>query len=499
MKKVLLAFILLISGSSFVSALTLSEMFGEGMVLQQGSLTRIFGSAQPQEQVSVQLSGMKAVSCKADEKGNWLVEVITPEAGGPYTLQINGEHGVQLNVSEVYVGDVWLAGGQSNMYFQMRDVQNAKEHIAKANNPMIRMARIPLPDGLKPSTESVTWTAATGKSLEWQTAVGFFFAKEIYNRLNYPIGIISCNRGSTSAETWVPREDLMKSPVLAARVADYEQRIAHYKEGEYESKYSIFKEQRDVYNNALRKGDKSVKRPNEPLGKAHPSWPAAMYEMMLSRTVPFSIKGVIWYQGENNATRYEEYEESLITLIASWRKMFMDKSLPFYFVQLSNYNTPNPWAELREVQSKVADKVANTGMAVSIDCGLKNDIHPTNKEPVGKRLAAIALANTYKKNIPCKGPEVKKIIIRGESVELEWTFADGGLQCQGNEIRGFTICGQDSIYYPAKAVMAGEKIVLCSEKVSNPIAISYGWASWTDANLSNGAGFPASPFRLSLK
>lgn len=499
MKRIILAFILLITGSSLISALTLSEMFGEGMVLQQGNQTRIFGTAQPHEPVSVRLSEMKAVYCKADDQGNWLVEVTTPEAGGPYTLQIKGAKGGQVKLSEVYVGDVWLAGGQSNMYFQMRNVQNAKEHIARANNPMIRMARIPLPDGLQPSSESVTWTAATGKSLEWQTAVGYFFAKEIYDTLNYPIGIISCNRGSTSAETWVPREDLMRSPVLAARVTDYEQRIAHYKEGDYELKYSLFKKQREAYNNALSKGDKSVKRPNEPLGKAHPSWPSAMYEMMLSRTVPFSVKGVIWYQGESNATRYYEYEESLTAVITSWRKLFRDKGLPFYFVQLSNYGTSQPWAELREVQSKVADKIANTGMAVSIDCGAENDIHPTNKEPVGKRLAAIALAKTYKRNIQHRGPEVKKISIKGESVEIDWKFTDGGLKHKENEIKGFTICGQDSVYYTARAVLTGNKITLSSEKVSNPIAIRYGWASWTDANLSNGAGFPVSPFRLSLK
>lgn len=482
------------------NAISLSEMFGEGMVLQYGKDTRIYGSGEPGELVTVGMPEIKSVSCITGKDGQWSVALKMPKPGGPYTLTVSGNKSNVITLNDVYVGDVWLAGGQSNMYFQMRNLQNWDQYTSTANKYQVRIARIPLPDYFNPSKKNdVKWEAATGKALEWNTAVGYLFAMELYRELKYPVGIISCNKGSTSAESWTPREELLKSPVLAARVKDYDQKMLGYKPGEYEAKLKNYFVKREEYNKAVSVGANNINKPSEPFGPAHPSWPGGLYQSMLERVIPMSLKGVIWYQGEANSTRPSEYEELMTILIQSWRDSFRNPKLPFYFVQLSNYDTPHPWPELREAQTKLSHKVPYTGMVVSIDCGLKNNIHPTDKEPVGKRLAAMALAKTYGRKIPHLSPEVKRVKLTDEGVEICFANADQGLTFKGKELKGFTICGSDSVFYPVKAIIKKNKVIVRPEKAEKPVSVRYGWASWTDANLTNRAGFPAIPFRCAIR
>lgn len=486
------------ASTNFVSTLSLPDVFGEGMVLQQKGVNNIWGTAQPASTVQVEIQGKKATT-KVATDGSWMTFVKGLRAGGPYVLKVqSGTDSISL--SEVYVGEVWLATGQSNMERKLSMSENGEAATQAAQNSNIHFLMVPQVyyKGHKASGE-MKWQTATAPQVANMSAIGYYFACELQKELNVPIGIICCYRGGTPAEAWVKEETLSRDSKLAPILENYRE-VAIADDALYEEKMAAYKSLYTIYNDSVALGYKNATRPFEPVGPKHHKRPCGLYHNMLQRIIPFTAKGVIWYQGEGNAERSEQYQTLFPALIEQWRTDFQQPNLPFYFVQLANFDHPywqeKPnWAELRDSQLHTWKSVKNTAMVVSIDKGEKNDVHPIYKRPIGERLAACALRLQYKNNIPHSGPIYRSMKTKGNKAEICFDFVYSGLVSKEADLRGFTICGSDRNFIPAKAEISGNKVIVWADEVTRPIAVRYGWSNWTEANLFNKDNFPASPFR----
>jgi sialate O-acetylesterase len=483
---------------SYGKTLTVNELFNNGVVLQQKSKTLVWGKSEPGSNVTVLIQG-KSFVAKTNEKGDWKNELNSLQPGGPFKMTIKSGN-ESLVIREVYVGEVWIAGGQSNMVFRLKNDEKGKEEIANAKNTNIRFVMVPVITYPGEKTDGdLNWRTATTENVASMSAIAYYFAKELQQKLNVPIGIICCYKGATSAEVWMSRETLLSHPDHAPIVKAYDDYMNKLGQDKYEILYAQYQKAVRAYRESLKADFKKVVRPTEPMGPKNFKRPCGLYETMFKRIIPYTSRGVIWYQGSANATRAEQYRTLFPALINEWRADLQNNNLPFLFVQLASYDNPafkgQPFlAELREAQLLTWQKVKDTGMAVTIDVGEKNIAHFPHKEPVGKRLAAIAFNQVYGLNVPYSGPIFKEVTFNGNKAVLSFNFIYGGLTSE-RELKGFTICGTDRKFVPAKAEIIGERIEVSSPEVPHPVAVRYGWANWTDANLRNIEGFPASPFR----
>lgn len=478
--------------------LSVAEVFGEGMVLQQKDANNIWGTGQPSATVQIAIQG-KSASTKVAADGSWMVSVRNLKAGGPYTLKIHSDKD-SLLVSEVYVGEVWLATGQSNMERKLSMSEKGEAAVRTARNTHIRFLMVPQVyyKGHK-VTSKMQWQTATTPQVANMSAIGYYFACELQKELGVPVGIICCYRGGTPAEAWVKEETLAEDSKLAPIWENYRE-VAIADDTLYEEKMSKYKSLYKIYNDSVALGYKNAIRPFEPVGPKHHKRPCGLYHNMLQTIIPYTAKGVIWYQGEGNAERGEQYKTLFPALIKQWRADFHRPNLPFYFVQLSNFDHPywqqNPhWAELRDAQLFTWKSVKNTAMVVSIDKGEENDVHPIYKRPIGERLAACALHLQYGKSTPYSGPVYRSMKVKGSKVEISFDFCYSGLSTKGDSPKGFSVCGSDHCFMPAKARISGNKVIIWADEVTTPVAVRYGWSNWTDANLFNKDGLPATPFR----
>ena len=485
----------------FVNAqqLKLADIFNEGAVLQRNAKVTIWGTSTPATTVSVSIQGKKSET-KSEKSGNWSVEIYGLKEGGPYTLSANcGSENIALK--EIYVGEVWIAGGQSNMGFMLQNAVNGKEEAAAANNRNIRFLMVPYKpyEGYKAKGDMNWHTATAENNVAEMSAVGYYFAKNLQKKLNVPVGIICCYKGGSGAETWMTREWIMKSEETSPIIETYEKYMSDLGKDKYLEIFSNYEKETRQYRDSVKAGVKNKVAPKEPMGDRHFNRPCGLYENMLSRCIPYSVKGAIWYQGEHNSGRAAQYRTLFPALIAEWRNDFKNPDMPLLFVQLANYgkadaNNRPIWPEQREAQLLTWQKVTNTGMAVTIDIGEKDNIHPPRKEPVGNRLAAIAFNNVYNIKTPYAGPVYKKVEWKGNHAILSFDFVYDGLKADG-ELKGFSICGADKTFIPAKAEINGNQIIVYAEGISHPVAVRYGWSNWSDGNLFNSANLPATTFR----
>lgn len=486
--------------SFFLSAqkLTLNELFNEGVVLQQKSKVLVYGNATPFEEVKINIQN-KSFSSEVTSDGKWTVTLNNLQAGGPYLMTtICGNDTVKLN--EVYVGEVWIAGGQSNMGWTLEKSVGGKEEIASANNKNIRFVMVPVITYRGQKTNGdMLWRTATTENISQMSGVAYFFAKELQKKLNVPVGIICCYKGGTAAEVWMNRETLMENSNFVPIVTDYENYVKSLGIEKYNELYVQFQHDYLLYKDSLKSGFENVVRPVEPMGDKNYKRPYVLYDYMLKRILPFTSKGIIWYQGEANAQRAEQYQTLFPALINEWRKDFKNPNIPFLFVQLANYDHPaygnRPlWAELREAQLLTWQHTKNTAMVVTMDVGEKNTIHPTDKKPVGERLAACAFNKVYGMKNPYSGPIFENVKFEKNEAVISFDFVYSGLTANG-DLKGFTICGKDEKFFPAKAEIKNNKVIVSSNLVNKPVAVRYSWSNWSEGNLKNKEGFPASPFR----
>lgn len=457
--------------------LTVAGIFGDGMVLQQQTAAPIWGQAKPNATVNIEPSWENEVTvATANAAGKWQTTINTPKAGGPFSLTVESG-ATRKEFKDILSGEVWICSGQSNMQWKMRGFgpDHWKEDIAKANHPQIRFCQVPQALALKPQSDTQTsWSTCTPQTVRSFSAVAYFFGDKLHQELDVPIGLISTSWGGSSAEAWV-NPNVLKSefPEFATQMQKYDKLIDQY--------------------GVLHPNDK-----NKPK-VLNQRMPAVLYNRMIRPLVPFSCRGVIWYQGESNVERPVQYRKLFPTLIRSWREEWDQGEFPFYFVQIAPFqyrNKPFPAAMLREAQLQTL-AVPNTGMAVTMDIGDATNIHPKQKKPVGERLALLALANDYgKTGLVYSGPQFEGQAIEANQIRLRFKHVGGGLASRdGQPLSHFTVAGNDQVFYPADAKIDGETILVGSADVTNPVAVRFGWGNDDQPNLMNEAGLPSSSFR----
>ena len=472
MKKLLgfsifLVFVLIASLTA-EAKVTLPAIFSDNMVLQQNTQVNVWGKAAPGEKVTVKASWLdKAVTAKAAANGKWTVKLKTPKAITNQSVTVSGEN--EITINNILIGEVWLCTGQSNMEFPVSrhpDVKwntgmlNEAEELKDADYPEIRLFHVKhqlAHEGELDDCEG-EWLVCNPKNLYDFSAVGFVFGRKLYKELKMPVGLIQSTWGGTHAESWTKLDVMKKNPLYA-----------------------------DVLKDFALEGVKQQKN--------YCKVPATLWNGMIHPILGYTIKGNIWYQGESNSIRADKYQQVFTNMINSWRKEWKQPDMPFYFVQIApHYGQP---ATIREAQLRTWQSgLKNVGMAVITDAGDSLDIHPRNKTVTGERLAAWALAKQYGKDVTYSGPLFKTMKVEGNKAVLSFDYADDGLMTPDNEpVKGFIVAGEDRRFYPATALIRGDKLEVSAPQVSVPVAVRYAYCNFFRVNLYNKAGFPATPFR----
>jgi sialate O-acetylesterase len=474
----------------------LPTVIGDNMVLQRNGDVPIWGWADPGERVTVDVSWSEANwTVKADTSGRWKLNVTAPPVGKPGRMTLKGKNAVTLQ--NILAGEVWVCSGQSNMQWTLSNSSYAKREIAAADYPRIRLFSVERKVADAPQDDCTgSWVQCSPETIGGFSAVAYFFGRELHRKLDIPIGLIHTSWGGTPAEAWTSGPMMKTDPDFAPILERWEKAVKNYPQAmaEYNKKLEQWKK-------ARAEGKKPGRAPRSPFGPGNPHSPSGLYNAMIAPLIPYAIQGAIWYQGESNASRAYQYRDLFPAMIRSWRQNWGRGDLPFLFVQLANFLEIKPepadsaWAELREAQAMTLG-LPNTGMAVIIDIGEANDIHPRNKQDVGKRLALWALAKSYGQNVVYSGPLYKSMRRDGNKIALEFDHVGGRLVAQHDDpLTGFAIAGADRRFVWADARIEGQTVVVSSEQVREPVAVRYAWADNPVCNLYNEAGLPASPFR----
>jgi len=466
MKRILLFIISVLILIQLKAELTMPAIFSDNMVLQRETDVAIWGKASPNEKISVTGSWSKEnVRTVTDSIGNWRIKIKTPHAGGPYKLIISEKNKIIFN--NVLIGEVWLCSGQSNMEFRIKGSMSqpnlgSTETILKANNSNIRFFTVKRAASAQPQSDCKgSWMESNPSTVSEFSAIAYYFGSLINESLHIPVGLISSSYGGSIAECWMSRDILqmypnVKLPALGEQI-------------------------------------------NNPSGTA-----SVLYNSMLHPVIGYGIRGVIWYQGESNRNRPDEYAKLFPAMVEEWRKEWEIGEFPFYYAQIA----PNGYlfkgqkgvtsARMREIQLDCMKTIPNCGKAVLMDVGERDCIHPANKKVVGERLAYWALANQYGFNtIEFRSPEFKKMDVKDNIINISFSYAPNGLTSFGKEITGFELAGNDGVFYPAiaKLNLPNAQIACSSLSVLNPVYVRYAFQDWIIGSLFSTSGLPLSSFR----
>jgi sialate O-acetylesterase len=480
----------------------LPNLFSDHAVLQRDRPVRIWGSASTQEKVTVRFHG-QAVITQTDPGGNWEAWLNPEPAGGPYTLTVSGDStSAPIERKDILVGDVWLASGQSNMEFPLAGftgtppapLKDGAKEIAAANHPRIRLLLQKKATSTVPLSEaSDTWTECTPDTATHFSAVAYFFGREISARENIPIGLIDTTWGGTPAHSWISTEALASANLTSvfedAGAIAQDQGRADQIHANYAREDAALQAQ----------GKPAATHPRLP-GDHGGAWvPATLFNAMIAPYTRFTIKGVLWYQGEtdSDAKRAPYYFRVFSTLISDWRRQWGEGDFPFFFVQISSFHSTAPgWPVVRDAQRRTL-ALRNTGMAVTLDVGTPDNVHPPDKQTVGDRLALAARATVYGENIEYSSPEFLQATTEPNGMRVWFTHA-GGLTTSDHEVGGFELAGDDHIFTPATAKIekVGESntVLVSAPKIAFPRFVRYDWSGVVTTFLYNRAGLPAGTF-----
>ena len=486
----------------------LPALISDHMVLQQETPASVWGWAAPSESITVRF-GEHSAKTQADPSGKWKVRLTELKAGEKGDLVITGEN--EVTIKDVLVGEVWVASGQSNMEWT---VANSKDFAAEkqaANFPEIRMFTVKRAASLTPQEDCIgQWVVCAPDNVGPFSAVAYFFAREIHQKLKVPVGVVHTSWGGTPAEYWTPSAVLEREPAFKTYFERREREVANYPQAK--ATYDAAKVRWDeAAAKAKVDGTPVPPAPRAPRGNDAVGAPGCLWNGMVEPILPYTIQGAIWYQGEANASSEEEalrYRRLFPTMILSWRQAWAQGGLegddspdfPFLFVQLANfrarYDRPvdSLWAVLRESQMQTLE-LPRTGMAVAIDVGEADNIHPKNKQEVGRRLGLAALAQVYYIDMEYSGPLFSGAQEEDGKMRLSFRNSDGLKAADGGPIKGFAVAGEDRVFHWADVEIDGDHVLVSSPKISKPVAVRYGWQDNPEVNLVNSAGLPASPFR----
>ncbi|MBB6732200.1 sialate O-acetylesterase [Cohnella zeiphila] len=517
------------------ASFALAPLFTDGMVLQRQKPVTIWGNGPEGARVTVEIHGQSASAVVSG--GRWSVLLEPLPEGGPYELTAKCRDGsdarrnADLRFADVLVGEVWLAGGQSNMVQPLLVAQGGVETAALlANRPGIRfftVPRRPFPDARVPGWDFIgtfsvdaNWLVCDPETALRFSAIGAHFAELLRLALDgVPVGIVSCNWGGTPAEAWMGERHLAGDPLLKPLLDEYRERIAGLDLEVYEREHDRYI--RDMFRLIEERGDieRRVKElglqgyrdwiadhpliwPDQPFGPKHPERPCGLYHTMLETVAPYAIRGVLWYQGESNAHpgKAPLYRHLLVALIGAWREAWQDPDLPFLIVQLAGFapaDAPHgdAWSLVREAQSDVAREVPHVSLVVTLDCGEQRDIHPIDKRTVAERLALAARADVYGQPVRASGPAWLGPAFEGDTARLG--FDPGGEPPAESDdpLAGFEICGDDRRFVPAEARFREGAVQVRSPEVGRPVAVRYAWGNWPAYSIFGRNGIPAPPFR----
>jgi sialate O-acetylesterase len=481
--------------------------FTDHMVLQRDVPVPVWGTADAGQKVTVILEGIsytpprygvpgtvlngkQTKTAVADKDGNWALKLDAMPAGGPFEMTVEGAGAAKVTLKDVLVGEVWLCSGQSNMNMWVRSANNAAAEIAEANYPQIRMM-----------TDRGAWTVCTPETVRSFSATGYFFGRELNKALKVPVGLLHESVGGTSARLWTPWATIKAIPELKQIEADYDKAVADLprQQAAYEEALAKWQATTQAVTTQPATG-RAPAAPRKPTVQK----PGALYDTMIQPVIPYAIRGAIWYQGETDSGRPAEYRTLFPSMVQAWRKNWGQGDFPFLSVQLPNYS--GDFTAIRAVQEACLS-LPNTGMAVTIDIGDTKDIHPKNKQDVGKRLALVALAKVYGQKVVCAGPMYGSMAVEGAKVRVKFKELGGGLvakaaaeanapaDAKAGEVLGFMVAGEDKKFVPAQAKIDGDSVVVWSEAVAKPVAVRYAWEADPKVNLYNKEGLPAAPFR----
>lgn len=456
-----------------------ASLFADHMVLQRDIPVPVWGMATSGDTITVEFAGQhKSTATGAD--GRWRITLNSLAASAesrPMRLH-SAANNQTVVLSDVLVGEVWLGNGQSNMEMPVGNayrpdvypgVQNFREEITNANHPQLRLFLVEHQPAAAPMRDvpSAGWQVCSPETAPRFSAVGYFFARDLQRQLNVPVGMISAAWSATFAEAWCSPDGLRTLPKFARRLEAFEARTAR----------------------------------TNPAPEIRREDPAALFNGMIAPLIPYALRGVIWYQGENDVKSARDYRQLFPALIRGWRKDWGQGDFPFLFVQLAGYGgrpkkpVEDGWANLREAQA-LALAVTNTGMAVTIDIGDAKKIHPSNKQEVGRRLGLLARSIAYGEKIETGGPLYQSMHVDGDKIRLTFNHTAGGLVAGGGgSLTGFAIAGGDGQWQFAHAEIAGNEVIVSSPQIAHPTAVRYGWGNNPACNLFNQAGLPAAPFR----
>jgi sialate O-acetylesterase len=512
-------------------------IFGDHMVLQQNHPISIWGWADPDEKITINLNG-KNTHTLTGADGKWHTTLDPADANHqPQTLTVQGRN--TLTFSDVLIGDVWIASGQSNMEFGIQSTTEAPATIAAANDPQLRMFFVPWTTSLTP-LDDIAKTPADSPNGKWQTctpeimnhpkwawhgitAIGYYFAKDIRQATGHPLGLIATYKGGTPAQAWTSLPGLQQDPPFTRHLEQHDKLLANHETAkaahpQQQARYqAAMKEWTAANHQAIEEGTKPPQKPSPPPPPdGGYGAPANLYNALIAPLIPYTIKGVIWHQGESNSDHIEqalEYRRLFPRMINDWRKNWNQGDFPFLFVQLANYKAPpqtpseGNWPWTREAQLKTLT-LPHTAMAVTCDIGDPKDIHPKDKLDVGKRLALAARHTAYGEKLTHSGPIYHTMTIENNQIRLKfhhpgtgltigappWT-PDGAPPAKAEKLQGFGIAAADQNFIWADATIDGDTILVTHPQIAHPVAVRYNWADNPNGNLYNQEGLPASPFR----
>lgn len=478
-----------------MSNLTLAPLFRDHAVLQRDQVIPVWGRAAPGEKITVTFRDQET-STTTGADGRWRIS-LDPLAASDEAADLSVSGNTTIVMHDVLVGEVWLATGQSNMNRPVASLTDAEVVLAQIDQPLIRHINI-TPTLAESPAEDVTtsgWLIASPETAGDFSAVAWFFSAELQRRIKVPVGVIHSSWGGSNIEAWMDRPTLQNTSVWPAVGARWDHMVTYYEE--IKAKHAAWQEAEEEAQETGAKN--SLPQPLMPLGPGTQRQLSGLFNGMLAPLQPYAIRGNVWYQGEANWDRPDEYAVLFPAMIKAWREQWGLGDFPFYFVQLPNYTEPRDpsdtgWAKSREAQTSALE-LPQTAMAVTIDCGDPMDIHPQNKPIVGQRLALIAAAETYGINVAWSGPTFRQAEREGTSLRVHFEHADTGLITRGGAPQSFEIAGVDRQFHPAHATLDGHSVILHSSAVPEPVAVRYAWNNIPDTNLYNQAGFPAVPFR----
>lgn len=478
---------------------TLAKVFADSMVIQRNVPINIWGTAEKGENVKVVLNG-QSYQGQANSQGLWLITLPAQSVATNQSFKVIGQNTQEIN--NIAFGDVFLAGGQSNMQFKLQEALSKFPNETKLDHyPDIRHFKVKRYynfNGPQQDIENGHWLTARSETVGSFSAVAWFFAKDLYQRYKVPIGIISSSVGSTPADTWMSIESLKDYPdtqALAYKLGndDYVKQLKN----EYQQERQAWRKQ----------NPNKKKIPFMLMHRTSLDFkPTGFYNAMIAPLKPMKFAGVIWYQGESNARSPKNYAKQFAELISLWRELFSQPNLPFMFVQIANFQMPDDspteskWAELRAEQAHVSNTVENTAMALAIDAGERHNIHPLDKKTVGERLALGARNLVYgEKQLNYTSPLVATAVLNNGQATISFKNINNGLTVKGDELFGFAIAGGDQKFIWANAKLESNKVTVWHDSIKAPKYVRYAWATNPEnANLYNDQGLPATPFSIEL-